>query len=73
MDNVLNDCKFKVENNKIKIIFPDWLNYLTNVDSRYDSKGSQGTDGSNSTIIIIISSVLVVLFLILILVFVLKR
>ena len=28
MDNVLNDCKFKVDNNKIQIIFPDWLNYL---------------------------------------------
>lgn len=28
MDNVMNDCKFKVENNKIQIIFPDWLNYL---------------------------------------------
>jgi len=28
MDNVLNDCKFKVENNKIQIIFPGWLNYL---------------------------------------------
>ena len=28
MDNILNDCKFKVDNNKIQIIFPDWLNYL---------------------------------------------
>ena len=28
MDNVLNDCKFKVVNNKIQIIFPDWLDYL---------------------------------------------
>lgn len=25
---VIQDCKFKLEKNKINIIFPEWLNYL---------------------------------------------
>jgi hypothetical protein len=28
MNNIMNDCKMNVVNNKLHIIFSDWLNYL---------------------------------------------